>query len=121
MAISEDLVSVMQTYTDETKQQIEDGMRQIGRETVQRLRTTSPVKTGKYAKGWKAEIKTTDDGVQLTVRETGRMASLTHLLENGHKIYKHKDRRTRAFPHIQPAEEWAEEQAEKLIQKAVSG
>lgn len=121
MAIPEDLVSVMQKYTDETKQQIEDGMRQIGRDTVRRLRDTSPQKTGKYAKGWKAEVSTTADGVHLTVRETSRLACLTHLLENGHKIYKHKDRRTRAYPHIQPAEDWAAEQAEKLIQKAVRG
>ena len=121
MAIPEDLVSVMQKYTDETKQQIEEGMRQIGRDTVQRLRTTSPQKTGQYAKGWKAEVKVTDGGVQLTVRETSRLACLTHLLENGHKIYKHKDRRTRAYPHIKPAEDWAAEQAEKLIEKAVSG
>lgn len=111
--------SVIQQYTDDAAETIETGMRKIGRDTVAMLQTTSPKRTGQYAKSWKAKIEKADGSVSLTVRQTGRNASLTHLLEHGHKLHHAKGRMARAFPHIEPAEEWATKEAEALIKRAV--
>lgn len=95
----------------------EDTMREIAKETAQRIRTECRIKkglhkTGRYASGWRYRKGRGWKGKMpgFTVyNETDYQ--LTHLLEFGHAIVNGKGYygRTLGIPHIKPAERYAEE------------
>ena len=109
--ISEELREYSQGVTDELKEVIQE----VGRDTVQRLKLTSPKRTGKYARGWKM-TKAYESQYDIRIVLHNSQYQLTHLLEYGH--VKANGGRTRDFPHIGPAEEAAiqtlTERAKKL-------
>lgn len=84
-----------------------NGIKKIAKESVTKLRNTSPKKTGSYAKGWAAK----KNGDMNIVVHNKTDYQLTHLLENGHIIKNKKGTygRTNGIKHIAPVEEWASE------------
>ena len=79
----------------------------------------APVKTGKYSKSWRVKtMKETSQSLALVVHSPTRYM-LAHLLEHGHA--KRGGGRTRAFPHIAPAEAHGEEQLLKDVEEALKG
>lgn len=84
-----------------------NGIKKIAKESVTKLRNTSPKKTGSYAKGWTAK----KNGDMNIVVHNKTDYQLTHLLENGHIIKNKKGTygRTNGIKHIAPVEEWASE------------
>ena len=94
-----------------------DSINKVSKEAVQKLRNTSPKKTGSYAKGWAAKKIN-----EMTVVVHNRTDyQLTHLLENGHMIVNKKGTygRTRAFKHIAPVEEWASDELTRQIMREI--
>ena len=65
---------------------------------LKELKETSPKRTGKYSKGWRK--KRVRNGVWVVY--SFKYGSLTHLLEFGH--IKRNGGRTKAYPHLRPAE-----------------
>lgn len=91
---------------EETKKLTEDALiasiDKTAKETVQKVKSASPTKTGKYAKGWTSKV-TTQAGrgrYGRTVYNKPRYM-LVHLLQNGHG----GPRPARPHPHIPPDEE----------------
>lgn len=116
--ISKQLVQAMTQYTDDVKKDIAAGMSSISSEAMQRVKSMSPKRTGKYGRGWKVD-KTNKDGViGFTVHQKGSGYRLTHLLEDGHRKRNGKGF-VSAQPHIREVERWAEAEAVKMIEKAV--
>ena len=75
------------------------------------------MKTGAYAKSWAAKTtKETANAMEIVVYFRNRY-QLAHLLEFGHAL--RKGSRTRAFPHIAPAEERAAQTLEREMEKAL--
>ncbi|MCD8299998.1 MAG: HK97 gp10 family phage protein, partial [Clostridiales bacterium] len=72
-----------------------------------------------YSKSW-ATKKTGEDShsLQMTVYSKNRY-QLAHLLEKGHA--NRGGGRTRAIPHIAPAEAAGEEELKKLVENALKG
>lgn len=88
---------------------------EVGKETVNELKATSPKKTGKYSKSWKNRVLSTYTGSKLTVYNT--QAPLTHLLENGH-LTRNGTTRTHNNPHIKNANDNAQRKViERLADK----
>lgn len=89
-----------------------------GQTVRKEIQSGAPVRTGKYAKSWTAK-KTRESSTRLevTVYSPSRYM-LAHLLEHGHA--KRNGGRTRAFPHITPAEEAGEKQLEADIIRGLS-
>ena len=104
MDINAEINRLLREYADEIDENLEEIAVEIGKKTVERLKVTSPKKSGKYAKGWNMTIVNKAGRAQ-EVTIHNKVYRLTHLLENGHALKK--GGRARAFKHIGPAEEQA--------------
>ena len=113
-AVNEQLME----YNTLAAQTVKTAVTKAGNSVKNQIKDTAPVKTGKYAKSWRTKkTKETSTELQVTVYSPSRYM-LAHLLEHGHA--KRGGGRTRAFPHIAPAEEAAEEQLMKDIERGLS-
>ena len=107
----------MEELFDEVSKRVkgvmETAMKETAKETAMKLRNTSPVKTGSYAKGWKVGTRRGSDYIVHNATDY----QLTHLLENGHVIRNKKGEygRTHPIKHIEPVEEWAADELPRRI------
>lgn len=105
---------------EETKKLTEDALiasiDKTAKETVQKVKSASPAKTKKYAKGWTSKV-TTQAGrgrYGRTVHNKSRYM-LVHLLQNGHG----GPRPAKAHPHI-PSDEETEALFEKNLESEMN-
>ena len=104
-------------YSKLTTATVKKAVDKAGKTVRDRIKTGAPVKTGKYAKSWRArKTRETSTALAVTVYSPSRYM-LAHLLEHGHA--KRNGGRTRAFPHIAPAEEAGVEQLERDIERGL--
>lgn len=104
---------VLDEYASELKSQVEAAADATSKNTVKRLKQTSPKKSGDYAKGWSR--KKIEGGYVVYNRKKPR---LTHLLENGHAAanqFGSLGFRVPAYPHIRPAADEGIKEFEELI------
>lgn len=96
--------------------------RKAGREARKILLTTSPAKSGKYAKGWSVRNKSTlAGGVEYVIHNKAK-PHLVHLLENGHEMFifgKYTGKRVPAKPHFEAAKRKAGDLFEQYIDKGL--
>lgn len=117
MAKTESVTAQMTELLDEVNKDVErsakTNIQTVARESVQKLKNTSPVKTGSYAKGW--GVKRLGDMDVVVHNRTDYQ--LTHLLENGHVIRNKKGAYGRApgHKHIKPVEDWAIDELPRRI------
>lgn len=87
-----------------TEKALMSAVDKTSRETVKKIRGASPVRTGKYAKGWSSKVtKGAGRGRYGRTIYNGPRYMLTHLLQKGHG----GPRPAGAHPHIPPDEETA--------------
>ena len=111
--LSDAIVKALAEYTDEIEKGLEVEKKSVADKAVQTLKTTSPKKTGKYAKGWTvSDIK----GKKVVHNKTDYQ--LTHLLEYGHA--KRNGGRVAGKPHIRPVEEKAVNDFTDGVKKVIS-
>ena len=113
-AIMEDL----QEYADAASIDVKAAARKSANTVKRQIGEKAPVgKTGRYAKSWR--VKTTEENSQKLIQtvHSPKRYMLAHLLEKGHA--KRNGGRTRAIPHIAPAEQAGVEQLETLIRRAL--
>lgn len=109
------ILSELNTYVDNTIEDIEYAVKLVARETAAELRETSPVGyTGDYAESWSYR-RNPDKGkdfMSMVVYNKKPNYRRTHLLEKGHKAVDGSF--VDARPHIARAEEkasrWLDEQ-----------
>lgn len=126
--VQEQMQRLLDDYTEEAIKASDEAIKAVAEECVQKLKNTSPKKTGDYAKGW--SNKTLKKGKYIGIfAHTGTYIvhnrtdyHLTHLLENGHMIVNEKGTygRTRAYPHIAPTEEWAADELPNAIKRKLT-
>ena len=121
MAKTDSVAVQMKQVLDEINKDVETSTRKnidrTAKESVQKLRNTSPKKTGSYAKGW----GTKKQGDMDVVVHNRTDYQLTHLLENGHVIRNKKGTygRTHGIKHIAPVEEWAADELPRRIMEGI--
>ena len=109
--------SILADYQGLVQDVLVEAVDATAKETVADLRNTSPKRTGAYAKGW-TQAKT--KGGRLAY---GKIAynkphyRLTHLLEYGHAT--RNGGRTKAQPHIAPAEAKAVQDFEHRLREGI--
>ena len=112
------IMSDLQEYADAAAMDVKAAVRKSANTVKKQIGENAPVgKTGRYAKSWR--VKTTEENSQKLVQtvHSPKRYMLAHLLEKGHA--KRNGGRTRAIPHIAPAEQAGVEQLESLIRRAL--
>lgn len=107
----------LQEYADLATEDMKAAVKKAGNKAKSDVQAGAPVDTGRYKKSW--TVKTTKENanaMEVTVHSKNRY-QLAHLLEFGHA--KRGGGRTRAFPHIAPAEAAAAELLEREVEAAL--
>lgn len=113
-SISVQMDKILDGYEKEVDRALTRSIDSVSKESVQKLKNTSPRKTGDYAKSW--SIKRGKGNERIVYN---KQYQLTHLLENGHVIVNAKGTygRTNGIKHIAPVEEWASEELPREIER----
>lgn len=107
----------LQEYADLATEDMKAAVKKVGNAAKKDIQANAPEDTGAYKKSWTVKTtKETSNAMEVTVHSKNRY-QLAHLLEFGHA--KHGGGRTRAFPHITPAEQKAVELLEREVEAAL--
>lgn len=107
----------LQEYVDLSTEEMKKAVRKTANTVKREISENAPKDTGKYAKSW-AIKKTEEVNHRLVITVYSKKHyRLTHLLENGHAL--RNGGRTRAYPHIKPAESHGEEMLLELLEKSI--
>ena len=115
--LAREVMKGLDEYADVTTEQVKKAVRKAGNTVRREIQENAPKNTGDYAKSWAVKkVRESSHTLELVVHSKNRY-QLTHLLEFGHCL--RNGGRTRAMPHIAPAEEKGIEQLEKQIESLV--
>lgn len=128
--LADDILEMLNQYTDEVSEQINDTVKGYAQEGCNALKETrQPPATAsgtakplsrrdwkKYANSWQVETREGDRFVNCTIHNK-KHYRLTHLLEKGHATKN--GTRTRAFQHIEPISNELEELLPKAIKNVI--
>lgn len=107
----------LKEYSELATTDMKSSVRKAGVNVKKDIRANAPKKTGDYSKSWTVKTtKETSNSLELTVYSPKKY-QLAHLLEFGH--VKRDGGRTKAQPHIAPAEKAAVKQLELDIERAL--
>ena len=117
-SIAVQVEQILDEYTVEVKRATNNSMDVVAKQAVSKLKSTSPKKSGDYARGWKLSRERGSGGIN-TVTVHNRVYQLTHLLENGHIIRNKKGTygRTSGIKHIAPVEQWVQSELPLEIER----
>lgn len=117
--LATEIMDGLMKYKDLATEDMKKAVRKAGTQVKKDIQANAPKKTGAYSKSWTVKTtKETTESLELTVCSP-RKYQMAHLLEKGHA--KRGGGRTKAQPHIAPAEEAAIKQLESDIEKALGG
>ncbi len=111
----------LETYNADVAREVNKGLKETADETADTLKKGGSYRerTGKYTPDWSVTTRpgrSVMQGEEYSVHNR-KHYQLTHLLEKGHVTRNGK--RTRAFAHIAPAEQAAQDLAVKAVEEAV--
>jgi hypothetical protein len=101
------------SYGKAAEKSMKKVIRTVSKEAAEKLKQDSPKDTGRYRKGWRSKVSEGSDTATAIIHNATD-APLTHLLEYGHALPQ--GGRARAYPHIKPVEDWANEEAVKRLE-----
>lgn len=104
----------LETYAKHTCQEVVHIVSETTKEAIEKLKLTSPKKSGRYARSWNKKT-THESATGLVETIYNKRASLTHLLENGHA--KRGGGRVSGIRHIAPVEKEVLEGLERKLRE----
>lgn len=121
--LAKEINKIMDDFAGATEEACESGVKTTAKEAVKKLHSAHPSGSeewgswNEYNKGWTTRNEPKRRKGILSIIHNKTHYRLTHLLEKGHA--KVNGGRTRAFPHIAPVAEEAEEELIKNIRKNI--
>ena len=107
----------LQEYADLAAEDMKAAVRKAGNSAKKDIEANAPEKTGAYKKSWAVKtVRENANAMEVVVYSRNRY-QLAHLLEFGHDL--RQGGRTRAFPHIAPAEARAAEMLVREVEAAL--
>ncbi len=117
--LASEVMKGLSEYRDLVADDMKKAVRKAGKTVKEDIQANAPKKTGNYSKSWTVKAtKETPDSLELTVYSKNKY-QLAHLLEKGHA--KRGGGRTKAQPHIKPAEEKGIKELETEIKRTLGG
>ena len=113
------IMKELQDYSKLTSQEMKASVRKTASTARKEVQEGAPVRTGKYKKSWSTKVQNESSVALKMVVYSPSRYQIAHLLEFGHA--KRNGGRTRAFPHVVPAEENAVKNLEIEIRKRIGG
>lgn len=113
-----DINRILGMYTNDVNTTLQAVINTTARDAANKLKSTSPKRSGDYAKNWSVK-KENGYAVVYNKAPTYR---LTHLLENGHDVVDRNGEKVGhapAHPHIKPVEEWVQDELPKRLEEAL--
>ncbi len=111
-----DVNDILNEYSVDIQNSITKAAEQVAKSGADKLKSSSPKKTGKYAKGWR--VKTTKSkGEVSSIIHNATDYQLTHLLEHPH--LKRNGGLTTPKVHIKPVEESCIKQYETQVENVI--
>jgi hypothetical protein len=120
-ALASEIMSLLHEYVNDVTSDMKKDIDSVARGTVKRIKEEAPVRhdgrkkkyePGSYRDSWRSTIDEENSyRKSRIVYASKHQYSLTHLLENGHRIVRpdktNTGRKTQPIAHIKPAEDWA--------------
>ena len=117
--LSAEIESALADYGWDTADEVKKEVKAVASQTIQRLKSTSPKKTGEYASGWTSTVAYEDkEDIRVNIHNR-KKPHIAHLLENGHA--RINGGRVEGIPHIGPAEEEARRELYGKIKVVLRG
>ena len=115
--LAEAVMKELREFADTTTEGMKAAVTDVGKQVRDEIKGGAPAASGKYAKSWAVNnTQENSHALEVTVHSRNRY-QLAHLLEHGHA--KRNGGRTRAIPHIAPAEEHGVEELERRIERMI--
>lgn len=110
--------TLLDSYDAEVQKVVDDTAKQVVKEGVSKLKSTSPHESGDYSRGWTSR----KDALGYVIYNA-KKPGLTHVLENGHVTRNQFGtwRRTPAHPHIKAVETWVNDEFTNQVEKKIGG
>lgn len=123
-SVTAQLNKILNEIEGEVAEKADRAASRAAEDAAERLRTTSPQRTGDYAGGWKVKNKSGKKFSHIVHNATDYQ--LTHLLEKSHVIRNASGSYGRTSPghgqvvHIKPVEIWAKKEYLQAVKQALS-
>lgn len=110
---------ILNDYTAEVVRATNKAEATVAKQAANKLKNTSPKRTGKYAKSWRVKTQRGSAGIDEVIVYNKDHYQLTHLLENSHVIKNAKGEYGRTSPqiHIAPVNDWACDELPREIER----
>lgn len=122
--------AIMEEYSVETKSRVDDAVKEVTKDAKDVVKANAntekpdkfgrirfPHRVGKYKKSITFKMETLAMATYGHVYASGHEYSLTHLLENGHKVWNAPGVRTKPFKHWKLGEELADHEIIPIMTK----
>ena len=105
----------LRNYDAEAVEKLTETITEVARDSVKKLKATSPKRTGQYARHWTYKLDRGRIKQGAVVFGDSPTYRLAHLLEHGHA--KRGGGRSAPIEHIAPVEAWA---ADELVNRYIA-
>ena len=115
--LADEVMKGLNEYAEVTTDNVKKAVRKAASTVRREIQTNAPKKSGDYAKNWTAKkVRESSHTLEMVVHSRNKY-QLAHLLEFGHCL--RQGGRTKAIPHIAPAEEIGIKQLEDEIERSI--
>ena len=115
-----DIKDILNEYSSDIQEGITETAFKVAEDGKNKLRVTSPKRTGSYRKGWRVEKKQGKGFVHATIYNATDL-QLTHLLEKPHVIRNQHGTWGTSKPqvHIEPVEQECIQEYQKNVEQVI--